>query len=317
MAVWTCSSRGGLPAVAVRRKEFGGMLGRWRLLPEGAKQSVAVAFYSLLAFVDRNGATDFLNHGYAGLGETTDFVCLPDHLERHRYAIQSYHALAELAHWLPDTDVVEVSCGRGGGASYLFSAYQPRSLVGVDLARASIRAARRAYARPGLSFEIGDAQALPLADATCDIVLCVDSSSNYPSTERFLAEVDRILRPGGIFLFADFRTRAGMRRLQEHIDRLGFAIDTRRDVSANVARALRLDDARKQARIRNGLPHALQPLARAIMHAGPAATAEAERFERGLKTSFMLALRKPPAAAAIEAKAQGRRLQTADTGPAT
>ena len=54
----------------------------------------------------------------------------------------------------------------------------------------------------------GDAESLPFADESFDAVINVEASHAYPRLSRFLAEVVRVLRPGGHFLYADFRGRS-------------------------------------------------------------------------------------------------------------
>ena len=51
----------------------------------------------------------------------------------------------------------------------------------------------------------GNAESLPFADESFDAVINVEASHGYPDFPRFLAEVARVLRPGGHFLYADFR----------------------------------------------------------------------------------------------------------------
>ena len=58
---------------------------------------------------------------------------------------------------------------------------------------------------PGLDFVEGNAQDLPFPDQSFDAVLNVEASHLYPHFPRFLAEVARVLTPGGHFLYADFR----------------------------------------------------------------------------------------------------------------
>jgi ubiquinone/menaquinone biosynthesis C-methylase UbiE len=48
-----------------------------------------------------------------------------------------------------------------------------------------------------------DAQALPLEDATVDYVVSILTLCTIPSAERALAEIRRVLRPGGAFHFAE------------------------------------------------------------------------------------------------------------------
>src|SRR5437879_948108 len=62
---------------------------------------------------------------------------------------------------------------------------------------------RRVHKLPGLRFIQGDAEALPVFDRSCDVVVNVEAASLYEDPARFFAEVERVLRPGGMFLFAD------------------------------------------------------------------------------------------------------------------
>lgn len=59
---------------------------------------------------------------------------------------------------------------------------------------------------PGLAFRIGDAEALPLPDASFDVVVNIESSHCCGRIDRFVAEVARVLRPGGRFTWADMRS---------------------------------------------------------------------------------------------------------------
>ena len=95
---------------------------------------------------------------------------------------------------LAGKDVLEVGCGRGGGTAYVFERFAPRTLTGVDLARSAIRSASRRYGRTGLTFVAGDAEQLPLADGSFDVILSVESSHCYPEMRRFLREARRVLR---------------------------------------------------------------------------------------------------------------------------
>ena len=56
-----------------------------------------------------------------------------------------------------------------------------------------------------MDFVHGDAEKLPFPDQSFDAVINVESSGAYPHFSRFLAEVARVLRPGGHFLYADLR----------------------------------------------------------------------------------------------------------------
>lgn len=124
--------------------------------------------------------------------------------ERNRYCIQLYHVTAAQVD-LTGKNVLEVSCGAGGGASYIMRNLGPASYTGLDLNPASIDLCRKSHDVPGLDFVQGDAQNLPFPDESFDAVINVEASHQYPDFALFLSEVARVLRPGGHFLYTDNR----------------------------------------------------------------------------------------------------------------
>lgn len=124
--------------------------------------------------------------------------------EANRYCIQLYHVTASQVD-LAGKKVLEVSCGAGGGASYIMRTMGPASYTGLDLNPASIEKCRKSHNLPGLEFVQGDAQNLPFPDESFDAVINVEASHQYPDISGFLAEVARVLRPGGHFLYTDNR----------------------------------------------------------------------------------------------------------------
>jgi ubiquinone/menaquinone biosynthesis C-methylase UbiE len=144
----------------------------------------------------------FFNFGY----EEDPPMALPleAYDEPNRYCIQLYHVTASQVD-LTGKKVLEVSCGAGGGASYITRTLGPASYTGLDLNPASIEKCRKSHDVPGLDFVQGDAQNLPFPDESFDAVINVEASHQYPDFGRFLAEVVRVLRPGGHFLYTDNR----------------------------------------------------------------------------------------------------------------
>ena len=126
--------------------------------------------------------------------------------EPDRVCIQLYHRTATQVD-LSGKRVLEVSCGHGGGASYLMRTLRPSSYTGLDLNPAGIAFCRKRHNLPGLDFVQGDAENLPFPDQSFDAVINIEASHRYPRFPRFLAEVTRVLRPGGHFLYADVRPR--------------------------------------------------------------------------------------------------------------
>ena len=149
----------------------------------------------------------FFNYGY----EEDPPMALPLEAsdEPHRFFIQLYHRTAAQVD-LSGKRVLEVSCGHGGGASYLTRTLHPASYTGLDLNPAGIEFCQRRHNLAGLDFVHGDAENLPFADQSFDAVVNVEASHLYPHFPRFLAEVARVLAPGGHFLYADFHRRHGL-----------------------------------------------------------------------------------------------------------
>jgi ubiquinone/menaquinone biosynthesis C-methylase UbiE len=144
----------------------------------------------------------FLNYGY----EEDPPMALPLAAsdEPDRIPIQLYHRTATQVD-LAGKKALEVSCGHGGGASYLMRTLHPASYTGLDLNTIGIEFCRKRHNLPGLDFVAGNAESLPFPDQSFDAVINVEAAINYQNVPRFFAEVQRVLRPGGHFLYADIR----------------------------------------------------------------------------------------------------------------
>jgi ubiquinone/menaquinone biosynthesis C-methylase UbiE len=77
-------------------------------------------------------------------------------------------------------------------------------MTGIDISETFIRHAREAEDdHPlGIDYRLASAVDLPLAGASFDFVTAFMSLMDIPETERVLAEVFRVLRPGGFFQFS-------------------------------------------------------------------------------------------------------------------
>jgi SAM-dependent methyltransferase len=75
-------------------------------------------------------------------------------------------------------------------------------VTGVDIAPDMVERARSLAARSGVAdrvaFQVGDVAALPFADASFDVVVSTLSAHHWPNPAAGLAEIHRVLRPGGI-----------------------------------------------------------------------------------------------------------------------
>jgi SAM-dependent methyltransferase len=138
----------------------------------------------------------------------------------------------------------------------------PRSYTGLDLNPTGIRFCQQRHVVPALSFMQGDAQNLPLPDKSLDAVINVEASHCYPDFPRFLAEVARVLRPGGHFLYADFRFSEGIGEWERDIAAAPLKVVRTRDIGQNVLKGMDCNGERSLALIRERLPRFLQGLGR-------------------------------------------------------
>lgn len=98
--------------------------------------------------------------------------------------------------------VLEVSPGTG----WLLTRYAGSfDVSAVDLNPQMVEISRRNVRRAGLTADIrvGDVEALPFPDAGFDTVLSTMAFSGYPDGRRALAEMTRVLRPGGRLVIVD------------------------------------------------------------------------------------------------------------------
>jgi MPBQ/MSBQ methyltransferase len=109
-------------------------------------------------------------------------------------------ALAELAGLNPGDRVIDVGAGIGGPARFLAARYAARATA-VDATPRFCRAANMLTRGAGLDHQVeivcGDALALPFGDGTFDVAWTQAVSQNIADKQRFIAELARVVRPGG------------------------------------------------------------------------------------------------------------------------
>ena len=103
---------------------------------------------------------------------------------------------ADLAQVRPGSHVVDVATGTGDLAIELHRRVGPAGeVVGLDFSEAMLQRARAKA--PGIQFEQGDALALPYPDASFDAATVGFGARNFADLERGIAEMVRVVRPGG------------------------------------------------------------------------------------------------------------------------
>lgn len=195
----------------------------------------------------------FMNYGFADAAKPDRDIDLTPAEEAQRVCCQLYDEVAG-AVVIADQDVVEVSCGRGGGAAFVARHKDPRTLTGVDIAPSAIEFCRRVHRLENLRFLQGDAECLPLFDESCDIAINIEASFCYGNFDRFLVEIHRVLRPGGYLLFADLRFDDELPHWFDCLERSGLLLIERVDISKHVLRALDIDGDRREHELRRMAP---------------------------------------------------------------
>ena len=240
-----------------------------------SKKLVSKYWYPLLS--RRFGEEDvvFLNYGY----ETDPPLGLPldESDEKNRYGIQLYHQTASQVD-LSGKKVLEVSCGHGGGASYLMRTLHPAAYTGLDFNADGIAFCQKRHRLPGLDFVHGDAENLPFPDESFDAVLNVEASHAYPRFDRFIAEAARVLRPGGHFLYADMRGHQEFSEWETTLADAPMRQVSERVINPEVLRALEKNSARYLQLI-DRLPAIMHPFGR--MFAGVPGTLIYRELEKG------------------------------------
>lgn len=214
-------------------------------------------WHNLILRFDHDQVNVFLNYGYEGENHEFKDLLLDQEQEFHRFPIQLYsHTVRH--HFFPGTDVLEVGCGRGGGAAFLAQTLKPISYTALDINENTTRFCQRRHKVPGLNFVTGDAENLPFRDHQFDAVVNVESARCYPRMDRFFAEVHRVLKPQGKFLFADMIRPASLEKVESMLSLAGLKMMERRDIRQNVVAALLSDHQGRQSSIDKKVPQWLR-----------------------------------------------------------
>jgi SAM-dependent methyltransferase len=196
------------------------------------------------AYYDRAAHTvpsfTVLNYGFSS--EPENSIIAPD--EPEFYCLRLYeHTVSGTA--LNNRDVLEVSCGRGGGARFVASTYAPHRYVGVDLSTENVALARANARGENVQFSVSSAEQLEFPDASFDVVINIEASHLYDHRDRFFVEAHRVLRPGGYFCYTDGCWADD--DCSEDLVSAGFELLERHEITNQVMRALKRDSARREA----------------------------------------------------------------------
>lgn len=123
--------------------------------------------------------------------EITDVAGEPATPEQLERLVARYHWTAS---YCGGRDVLEVACGTGQGLGLLKA--RARKLFGCDLSPENLKLAARS-AGGSVPLVRADAELLPFADHSLDVVIILEAIYFLPSSDAFLTEARRVLRPNG------------------------------------------------------------------------------------------------------------------------
>ncbi len=125
----------------------------------------------------------------------------------HGRGLEATEDVANLLSLLASDHVLDVGSGIGGPARYVADRFGCR-VTGVDLTPVFCEVARSLTTLLGLddrvSFEVGDALAMPFADGTFDAAYTMNVSMNIADKDGLYAEFARVLKPGARLVLSEF-----------------------------------------------------------------------------------------------------------------
>lgn len=100
--------------------------------------------------------------------------------------------------------LLDIGCGNGIGLKASSELLKTEYALGIDLVNKLVTHATRNFHKGNkINYIQSDAEHLPLASDSFDIITNLESSHLYPQIEHFFEEVARVLAPGGFFCYAD------------------------------------------------------------------------------------------------------------------
>jgi SAM-dependent methyltransferase len=252
-----------------------------------ARNFITRQYYHWVSAALKLSEMTFMNYGYADHECYLKPLILEARDEPNRLQIQLYHHLIAAVS-IEGKDVLEISCGRGGGAGFIHRYYHPRSLVGMDRTEQAIQFCRTKHHGRSLTFLQGEADEIVFGDDSFDIIINVEASHLYGRVDNFLGEALRVLRPGGYLLLADKRTNLKIQLLYQQLQNSGFKIIKQTDISANVLQSIREQQAGRIQRLEKILPQHLAWLAFHLVGADGSHLANALTRGEAFYLSFIL-----------------------------
>ncbi|WP_193196445.1 methyltransferase domain-containing protein [Nostoc sp. MG11] len=139
---------------------------------------------------------EHMHHGYYGSDGS-------ENKDRRQAQIDLIEELLKWAGVQSAENILDVGCGIGGSSLYLAEKFNAQA-IGITLSPVQAARATERALETGLSlrtqFQVANAQAMPFADNSFDLVWSLESGEHMPDKTKFMQECYRVLKPGGIFI---------------------------------------------------------------------------------------------------------------------
>lgn len=182
----------------------------------------------------------FMNYGFADMdykGDLNPKKQLSSIHSNWYYQANLYIYLLSLQN-INSGDILDISCGRGGGVSVFKEYYNFNKIVGVDINNENLSFASNKFSN--IKFLEADAINIPLKDNSFDTITNVEAFEYYyHDKEKFFSEVARLLKPKGIFLLAHFEPFNFEYKTQ--FKDFNLKLINEIDITKNVKKALEID----------------------------------------------------------------------------
>lgn len=122
-----------------------------------------------------------------------------------RYITQTLTVLKSSASIPPQAAVLDIGCGTGQFERLVLGEHPEQRMVGVDLSEKMLAIAQqKCQAYPNVAFCIASASALPFPDHSFDVVVSASALHYFDQPEVSLAEMRRVVKPGGSVVILDW-----------------------------------------------------------------------------------------------------------------
>ena len=113
-----------------------------------------------------------------------------EHLHRYLFACKA----------VAGKTVLDIASGEGYGSAML--AQTAKKVIGVDISQDAVAHAQEKYQAKNLEFRVGSCAAIPLDDASVDVVVSFETIEHLDQHESMMRQIKRVLRPGGVLVIS-------------------------------------------------------------------------------------------------------------------